>query len=594
MLARASNQTNVMAGQDHANKIRVLFVEDDADTADAVMLRMASYSHARIEVKHCSDLKSALAAMCGEDFDAVLTDLNLPDSQGIRTVKRLLEVRRYVPIVVLSVLNDDDFVLKTVECGAQEYLVKGQVDGAAIVRTIRQAIHRKQAEVKLRRMAHYDGLTGLANRDQFRKRLEHALAKAARHHGSVGLMMIDLDRFKTVNDGFGHLAGDQLLITVAQRLRQCLRKTDRLARLGGDEFTVILEHLHSLEEAEGVAQRIIEAVSEPFVVEKHEIYITPSIGITIYPGDGDTAERLMKNADAAMYEVKGAGRNGYKFFTPSMSERSGELRRMESALRLAIEQSEFVLHYQPRVSLQTGRLQGVEALVRWQRPDTTLIPPAEFIPVAEETGLIVALGEWVVHKALEQVRDWLDSGLPATRVSVNISAQQFRKRDLAAMIAEALKQAGLGGEYLEVEITESLLMEDTAASVATLQRLKDLGVSIAIDDFGTGHSSLHYLKRFPIDTLKIDRSFIGNLPNDHDDSTITTAIIGLAHNLGLTVVAEGVETREQVNFLRERQCDEAQGFLFSAALNTAQLTAYLQRERDRPAPPQLSLIKGNS
>jgi diguanylate cyclase (GGDEF)-like protein len=580
-----------MAGQDHANKIRVLFIEDDVDTADVVALRLSSYTGASIEVTHCGDLNSGLAALGSEDFDAVLTDLNLPDSEGIRTVKRLLAVRRYIPIVVLSVLSDDEFVLKTVETGAQEYLVKGQVDGAAIVRTIRQAIQRKQAELKLRRMAHYDGLTGLANRDQFRKRLEHALAAAARRHGSVGLMMIDLDRFKTVNDGFGHQAGDQLLVTVAQRLRLALRKSDRLARLGGDEFTVILENLHSLEEAEGVAQRVIEAVSEPFVVENHEIYITPSIGITIYPGDGDTAESLMKNADAAMYEVKGAGRNGYKFFTPSMHERSGELRRMESALRLAIEQNEFVLHYQPRVSLQTGRLQGVEALVRWQRPDTTLIPPSEFIPVAEDTGLIIALGEWVMQKALAQVRQWLDSGLPATRVAVNISAQQFRKADLASMIAGALKSVGLGGEYLEIEITESLLMEDTAASVTTLQRLKDLGVSIAIDDFGTGHSSLHYLKRFPIDTLKIDRSFIGNLPNDYDDSTITTAIIGLAHNLGLTVVAEGVETREQVSFLREKHCDEAQGFLFSAALSATQLTAYLQRERGRPGVPHLSLIK---
>ena len=580
-----------MAGQDHANKIRVLFIEDDVDTADVVALRLSSYTGASIEVTHCGDLASGLSALGSEDFDAVLTDLNLPDSEGIRTVKRLLAVRRYVPIVVLSVLSDDEFVLKTVETGAQEYLVKGQVDGAAIVRTIRQAIQRKQAELKLRRMAHYDGLTGLANRDQFRKRLENALATAARRHGSVGLMMIDLDRFKTVNDGFGHQAGDQLLVTVAQRLRLALRKSDRLARLGGDEFTVILENLHSLEEAEGVAQRVIEAVSEPFLVENHEIYITPSIGITIYPGDGDTAESLMKNADAAMYEVKGTGRNGYKFFTPSMHERSGELRRMEAALRLAIEQDEFVLHYQPRVSLQTGRLQGVEALVRWQRPDTTLIPPSEFIPVAEETGLIISLGEWVMQKALAQVRHWLDSGLPATRVAVNISAQQFRKADLASMIAGALKQAGLGGEYLEVEITESLLMEDTAASVTTLQRLKDLGVSIAIDDFGTGHSSLHYLKRFPIDTLKIDRSFIGNLPNDYDDSTITTAIIGLAHNLGLTVVAEGVETREQVSFLREKHCDEAQGFLFSAALSTIQLTAYLQRERGRSGVPHLSLIK---
>jgi EAL domain-containing protein (putative c-di-GMP-specific phosphodiesterase class I) len=302
----------------------------------------------------------------------------------------------------------------------------------------------------------------------------------------------------------------------------------------------------------------------------------------------------MKNADAAMYEVKASGRNGYRFFAPGMNETTSERLRTESGLRQAVDKRELVLYYQPKVHLQTGKLQGIEALVRWQRPDGKLVQPADFIPVAEDTGLITPIGEWVFRKALAQVRVWLDNGLPAPRVAVNISPRQFRQFDLAGLIADALNRAKLGGEYLEVEITESVLMEDTQASASALQRLKNLGVSIAIDDFGTGHSSLHYLKRFPIDTLKIDRSFVTDIPRDHDDATITKAIIGLAHNLRLTVIAEGVETREQVNFLRENGCDEAQGFLFSVPLNTMQLTAYLQRERNRAASPQFKLVdKGN-
>lgn len=561
--------------------MNVLFIEDQSDIAALVQRRLAACTGPAMAITHVADLRSGLAALKSAPFDVVMTDLNLPDSRGVETVHRLLKVCRYIPVVVLSAVDDDQAILDTVESGAQEYIVKGQTDGHVIARTIRQAIKRKQAELKLRRLAHYDSLTGLANRSQFRRRLEQALERGARRQRGVALMMIDLDRFKAVNDTLGHQAGDRMLVMVAKRLRACLRECDKVARLGGDEFTVTLEELRAPDEAAAIAQKIVEAISRPFMVGGQEFYVTPSIGITLHPLDGGDADTLIKNADTAMYQVKAGGRNGFKFFTPAMNELTGERLRMQAALRQAIDRNELVLHYQPKVDLQSGRLHGVEALLRWQRPGGRLLPPAEFIPLAEDTGLILPIGEWVLKQALGQIRAWSELGLPGTRVSVNISPRQFRQCDLAAVVAAALSQTGLAGEHLEIEITEGVLMEDTEASVATLERLKTLGVGIAIDDFGTGYSSLHYLKRFPIDTLKIDHSFVSDIPRDHDDATITQAIIGLARNLRLNVIAEGVETKEQLAFLRANHCDQGQGFLFSAPLDTAQMTGYLQRERIR-------------
>ena len=561
--------------------MKVLFIEDESDIAALVQRRLAGCAGPAMAITHVADLRSGLAALKSAPFDVVMTDLNLPDSRGVETVHRLLKICRYIPVVVLSAVDDDQAILDTVESGAQEYIVKGQTDGHVIARTIRQAIKRKQAELKLRRLAHYDSLTGLANRSQFRRRLEQALERGARRQRGVALMMIDLDRFKAVNDTLGHQAGDRMLVMVAKRLRACLRECDKVARLGGDEFTVTLEELRAPDEAAAIAQKIVEAISRPFMVGGQEFYVTPSIGITLHPLDGGDADTLIRNADTAMYQVKAGGRNGFKFFTPAMNELTGERLRMQAALRQAIDRNELVLHYQPKVDLQSGRLHGVEALLRWQRPGGGLLPPAEFIPLAEDTGLILPIGEWVLKQALGQIRAWSELGLPGTRVSVNISPRQFRQCDLAAVVAAALSQTGLTGEHLEIEITEGVLMEDTEASVATLERLKTLGVGIAIDDFGTGYSSLHYLKRFPIDTLKIDHSFVSDIPRDHDDATITQAIIGLARNLRLNVIAEGVETKEQLAFLRANHCDQGQGYLFSAPLDTAQMTGYLQRERIR-------------
>ena len=582
-----------MSATDAATPIRVLFIEDDDDVARQVRARLSASEGDRMVVHHMHDLKAGLIALNGDGYDVVLTDLNLSDSQGVRTVKRLVAVRKEIPVVVFSAVDEERAILELLHSGAQEYIIKGHGDGHGVARALRQAIERKRAELNLQRLAHYDSLTGLANRTLFHNRLEYALANATRRQSSVALMVLDLDRFKAVNDTLGHQAGDRLLTLAAERLGHCVRESDTIARLGGDEFTIILENLGGADEPRVVARKILDLMARPFVLEGQDVYVTPSIGITLFPYDDDNVDGLLKNADAAMYQVKANGRNGYQFFTAGMNERAVERIRIESGLRQAIDRNEFVLHYQPKVNLQSGRMQGVEALVRWQRPGIGTVGPAEFIPVAEDTGLIIPIGEWVLRKALAQTRIWLDNGLPVCRLAVNICARQFRQGDVAAMISDALRQSGLDGSYLEVEITESVLMEDTDATVVTLQRLKELGVSIAIDDFGTGYSSLNYLKRFPIDTLKIDRSFVSDIPYDQDDAVITRAIIGLAHNLRRSVIAEGVETHEQVRFLRENDCDEAQGYLFSAPINTMQMTGYLERERGRAAAgPLLTVIGG--
>ncbi|MCC6715065.1 MAG: EAL domain-containing protein [Gammaproteobacteria bacterium] len=582
-----------MSATDATRPIRVLFIEDDDDAAQLVRGRLSASEGERLVLHHVRDLKAGLIALNGDGYDVVLTDLNLPDSKGVRTVKRLVAVRKEIPVVVFSGVDEERAILELLQSGAQEYLIKGKADGHGVARALRQAIERKRAEINLQRLAHYDSLTGLANRTLFHNRLEYALANATRRQNCVALMVLDLDRFKAVNDTLGHQAGDRLLSLAAERLARCVRDSDTIARLGGDEFTIILENLGSAEEPRIVARKILDVMAQPFVLEGQDVYVTPSIGITLFPHDDDNVDGLLKNADAAMYQVKANGRNGYQFFTAGMNERAVERIRIESGLRQAIERGEFLLHYQPKVSLQSGRLQGVEALVRWLRPDAGIVSPGQFIPVAEDSGLIIPIGEWVLRKALAQARVWLDSGLPVPRLAVNICARQFRQCDVATMVADALRQSGLDGSCLEVEITESVLMEDTDATVATLQRLKELGVSIAIDDFGTGYSSLNYLKRFPIDTLKIDRSFVSDIPYDQDDAVITRAIIGLAHNLRRTVIAEGVETHEQVRFLRENRCDEAQGYLFSAPISTMHMTGYLERERGRlAAGPVLTVIDG--
>ncbi|MGQ0658895.1 MAG: EAL domain-containing protein [Chromatiales bacterium] len=581
-----------MHSKDGKTRIRVLFVEDDPDTAKLVQSMLRHPGSSKFAVQHVADLKSALLALSSERFDVVLTDLNLPDSQAAKTVKRIAAVHRKIPIVVLSAIDDERTVLELLQAGAQEYMVKGGGVGDSIARVIRQAIERKRAEVRLQRLAHYDGLTGLANRTLFHNRLEHALAHAARRQTRLAVMVMDLDRFKTINDTLGRQVGDRLLVLVAERLRHCVREADTVARLGGDEFTFMLENLKTAEEAAIVAQKLLRAMSAPFTLEGQEIYVTPSVGITVYPFDDDNADGLMNNADAAMYRAKSLGRNSYQFFTADMNARSMERLTLEAGLRQALDRSEFLLHFQPRIDIQSLRLTGMEALLRWRRTELGPVAPGDFIPIAEETGLIIPIGEWVLREALTQSRRWLDRGLSPVRIAVNLSARQFHQRDVVEMVRDALQATGMSGEHLEVEITESVLMDDTAATVATLKRLKALGVRIAADDFGTGYCSLSYLKRFPIDALKIDRSFVSDITHDSDDAAIITAIIRLAHNLHYRVIAEGVETEAQLRFLREQRCDEAQGFLFSPPVDDERIVRYLQQKTACPAPLSAATMAG--
>ena len=428
----------------------------------------------------------------------------------------------------------------------------------------------KHAEARVERLAHYDPLTELPNRLLAQSRLTHALEQAQRRCCRVGVLFIDLDRFKTVNDSLGHLIGDQLLQAIAQRLGERLRQQDTLARLGGDEFLIVLEDLQRPDEAAAVAQTLINLLKQPFILSGgQEIYVGASIGISLYPDDSQSVIELIQHADTTVYQAKSQGRNTYRFYTETLTRAAYERLDLESRLRRALERGEFLLHYQPLVAVEDGRMVGVEALVRWQPPGETLAPPMRFIPLAEETGLIVALGEWVLRTACAQAQAWRDAGWPPLLLAVNLSARQFQQPGLIEQVRAALTDTGLPAASLELEITESALMQGQEAA-ATLTALKELGVRLAIDDFGTGYSSLAYLKRFPLDKLKIDQSFVRDIPHDSGDMEIAGAIIALARTLRLEVLAEGVETTAQLTFLREQGCDTCQGYLLSRPVPAAE------------------------
>ncbi len=434
---------------------------------------------------------------------------------------------------------------------------------------------RKEAERKINYLAHYDTLTGLPNRTMLRDRMHQALAKAKRHGYLAGILFIDLDRFKNVNDSLGHAVGDRLLSEVSRRLQSETRAEDTVSRQGGDEFIVLLPEIGEANEAAQVATKLLSALGEPYRIGNHELHVTPSIGISIYPDDAEEIDELIRNADAAMYQAKERGRFNFQFFTHDLSVQAWERLSLENQLRRAIQRQEFVLYYQPQLSLETGEIIGVEALVRW-RHEGRLISPNVFIPVAEQTGMIIEIGDWVLTRACQQIQEWQEEGLPLIPVSVNLSPMQFRRRDIRNHIQQALAGSGVSPEYLVLELTEGTVMEEVEESVRMLSQLSRLGVGLCIDDFGTGYSSLSYLKRFPIDKLKIDKSFVSDIPDDPDDMAITAAVIDMGHNLNLRIVAEGVETREQLQFLRQRGCQEMQGFLFSRPVPADEMAEMLK------------------
>lgn len=457
----------------------------------------------------------------------------------------------------------------------------GMVD--YFVTVLQDISERRQAEEQIRYLSCHDMLTGLSNRVLFADRLEQAVRRASRDHSLVGVMLVDLDRFKMINDALGHALGDRLLQEVAAQLLNCVRQCDTVCRQGGDEFTVLLPELSSPEEAARVAQRILEAVARFYHIEGHELHASCSIGISLHPRDGNSAESLLKNADVALYRAKDQGRNNYQFYQSGATLFSHERLNLEVSLRHAMERAQMVLYYQPKWDFRANAVTSAEALVRWNHPDKGLVPPARFIPIAEDSGLVLSLGEWVMREAVCQIGELHRSGFPGLRVAVNLSGRQFQQANLVDMVHGLLAETSFDPECLELELTESILMQNTEHNIMTLKALKTLGVRIAIDDFGTGYSSLGYLKRFPVDVLKIDRAFVSDIPASSSNAAIVDAIVTLAHGLDLKVVAEGVETAEQAVFLRAYDCDEGQGFYFGHPLPLAEFRAALVQDRLRAA-----------
>jgi len=438
---------------------------------------------------------------------------------------------------------------------------------------------RKRAEDRIHYLAYYDALTKLPNRSLFFRLVDQALAEARRSHHHGAILFIDLNRFKPINDTLGHAVGDRLLQGIAERLRGVVRDQDVVARLGGDEFVVALFDIARREHAAVVAQKLLAALEPPLHVDDHELKIGAAIGISTYPRDGDDTVTLLRMADIAMYRAKQEEKDGgYAFFSEEMNQRAQDRMRIESGLRQAIANDQLLLHYQPKIDLASGRIVGAEALVRWRHPERGMVPPGEFIPIAEESGLVTRLSSWVLDDALRQARAWQDAGLPATKIAVNLSARDFAP-GLAARIAAMLERQGLAPDRLELEITEGMLTENSESVIAMMDELAAQGVALALDDFGTGYSSLAYLKRFPIDTLKIDRSFVRGIPGDGNDCAIAGAIVSMAQRLGHRVVAEGVETAEQLAFLRTLGCDEIQGYLFSPPVDAEAFAAMLRADQ---------------
>jgi diguanylate cyclase (GGDEF)-like protein len=567
--------------------LRLLIIEDSEDDTELLLqtLKRGGFDTVYERVTTGSQMEIALAR---NKWDVVVADQNLPKFSGLKALDLLKETGYDIPFFIVSGSIEENLAAEAMRAGAQDYVMKSNLIRLcpAIARELGDAEMRrgrKEAEATVERQAHYDLLTNLPNRTTFRDRLTVALAQAARNRKMLAVLFVDLDRFKTIVDSLGHTIGDQLLRGVAERLRASLEESDTLARMGGDEFVILLPQINRADRAVRVAQHILEAIKPPFLFDKNELHITMSIGITLYPYDGEDADALLKNADTALYRAKEQGRNNYQLYTPAMNARAFERLALENSLRKALERKEFLLHYQPQLDMQTGEMVGTEALVRWQHPDLGLVYPAEFISISEETGLITQLGEWVLRTACAQNKAWQKAGLPPMTVAVNLSARQFQQHDLVNTVSRILKETGLEPRWLEIEITEGIAMKNADYTNVLLRGMKEMGVKVALDDFGTGYSSLSYLKKFPIDTLKIDQSFVRDLTSDPNDAAIANAVIVLAHSLKLKVVAEGVETEAQEAYLRQQGCDISQGYLAATPLVASALESFVRQRLQKTA-----------
>jgi diguanylate cyclase (GGDEF)-like protein/PAS domain S-box-containing protein len=685
----------------------LLLVEDNPGDARLIREMFNEQGTHDTELIRAATMTEAEKNLSERAFDIILLDLGLPDSQGLEAVRRAHAAAPRVPLVVLTGLDDESLAAQALQVGAQDYLIKGQIETRGLLRALRYAVERKAMEealfvekeraqvtlncigdavictdasgnitflnlvaekmtswtrqeaagrpmaevfrildantrettpnpmeisveknctmhlpancilvrrdgsevpiedsvapihdregrptgavivfrdvsvaramaLEMTHSAQHDFLTGMPNRMLLNDRVNQAIAWAQRHSKKVAVLFLDLDGFKHINDSLGHPTGDRLLQSVAKRLVDCVRGSDTVSRQGGDEFVVLLTEVVQSEDAAITARRMLQTVAQAHSIDQHDLHVTTSIGVSVFPDDGQDAETLIKNADTAMYQAKENGRQSYQFFKPAMNVRAVERQSIEESLRRALEREEFLVHYQPKINLKTGDITGAEALIRWKHPVRGLVPPSDFIPIAEDCGLIVPIGNWVLREACKQARTWMDAGLPLATMAVNISAMEFRDEDFLDGVFRILQQTGLDPAALELELTESVLMKRAESTQSILKMLRGSGIQLAVDDFGTGYSSLSYLRKFPIDALKIDQSFIRQITTAPDETTIVTAVISMGRSLKLRVVAEGVENQEELAFLQAHQCDEAQGYYFSRPVLPEQFATLLK------------------
>ena len=688
--------------------IKVLLLVED-NPADVRLLREMFHEQnsLRTELTQVETMREAEEHLAGCPTDIILLDLGLPDAQGLESIRRARAVAPQVPLVVLTALDDESMAAQALQAGAQDYLIKGQIDARGLLRALRYAVERKSMQeelfrekelaqvtlnsigdavictdisgnitflnlvavrmtgwsrdeaagrpmaevfrvldaasrkttpnpmgtavrqnrivhlpsnciliqrdgseipiedsvapihdregratgvvivfrdvsstqtmaVQMAHSAHHDFLTGLPNRKLLNDRVSQAILLASRSMKKVAVLFLDLDGFKHINDSLGHSIGDRVLQSIAKRLVDSVRDSDTVSRQGGDEFIVLLSEVEGLDSAATTVRRLLQVGTEPHAIDQHDLHVSACIGVSIYPDDGLDVETLIKNADTAMYQAKENGRQSYQFFKPAMNVRAVERQSIEGSLRRALERQEFGVHYQPKINLNTGQISGAEALLRWTHPTRGTVSPAQFIPVAEDCGLILPIGNWVLRAACRQARTWMEAGLPLGAMGVNISAVEFRNEGFLEGVFTILKDTGLDPKFLELELTESVLMKHPESTATILQALRAEGVRVAVDDFGTGYSSLSYLQKFSIDALKIDQSFVRRITTAPDETTIVTAVISMARSLKLRVVAEGVETAKELEFLQAQQCDEAQGYYFSRPVPPEQFAQLLE------------------
>jgi diguanylate cyclase (GGDEF)-like protein len=577
---------------DTTDRPKILVIDDD-DQVRRVLLDLFCGVYNCREV---SSAEAALAVLAEESFDLVISDINMGDMSGLELVPHVHSLSPDSVVLMISGQSNIETAIEAMHVGAFDYIMKPfdirHVE-AAVERALKQCLllvekrrykdelekllQERTAEVD--RLAYYDTLTSLPNRTLFEDRLTQAVALAQRADKRVAVLFIALDQLKKVKNTLGHRAGDQLMQQVAVRLKDCVTESDTVARFGGDQFVLMLPEIETTQDALEIIASIQDALNPSFRLDRQELFATASVGISFFPDDGKETSSLVKNAGAALYRAKKAGGNEYRFYTADMHAKASKRFELETSLRHAIDNHELLLHYQPRVAIDSLEIVGVEALVRWQHPQLGLVPPGDFIPLAEETGLILPIGEWVLREACQQNRAWQDKGFARMRVGVNISARQFQQQHLAETVMRILEETELGPESLELELTESSIMSNAEATIVVLNKLQTKGIAISVDDFGTGFSSLSYLKRLPIDSLKVDQSFVRDLATDPDDAALVMAIVSLAHTLRLRVVAEGVETPEQLRFLRLLRCDEIQGYLISKPLPVAGIERLLALQR---------------